>query len=115
MLVRHCGTGAQSMTKHLFIGGLVAAGLDRTGAYLLAVSHSGRGVFSTAAWEQVARDPDPAYPKDGYAIGIGPIQGERIPVTEKNYDTGSLRFSSPDGRLSFEYDSGTLIVTDVTA
>ncbi len=100
------------MTKHLFIGGLVAAGFDRTGAYLLAVSHSGRGVFSTATWERVARDSDLAYPKDGYAIGIGPIAGERIPVTEKNYDTEELRFSSPDGKFIFEYDSGTLTVTD---
>src|SRR5215467_2264320 len=100
------------MMKHLFIGGLVAAGLDRTGVFLLAVSHSGRGVFSTTTWERVARDSEGAYPKDGYAIGIGPIQGERIPVTEMQHDTEELRFSSPDGRLSFQYNSGTLTVTD---
>jgi hypothetical protein len=43
------------MPKHLFIGGLVAADFDSTGAYLLTVSHSGRGVFSTDSWERVAR------------------------------------------------------------
>jgi hypothetical protein len=103
------------MTKHLFIGGLVAAGFDSTGAYLLAVSHAGRGVFSTASWERVARDSSPAYPENGYALGIGPIAGMSIPVIEVNYNTGNLRFSSPDGKFSFQYDSGTLTVIDAAA
>ena len=92
------------MTKHLFIGGLVAAGFDPSGEYLLTVSHSGRGVFSTATWECVARDTALAYPSEGRAIGIGPIAGLSIPVTEIDYATGALRFSSPDGSKSFEYD-----------
>ena len=103
------------MTKHLFIGGLVAAGFDPTGAYLLTVSHAGRGVFSTSTWERVARDATLAYPTDGLAVGIGPIQGLSIPVSEIDYDTGSLRFSSPDGFNSFDYDSGTLTVTNGNA
>ena len=101
------------MPKHLFIGGLVAAGFDSTGAYLLTVSHSGRGVFSTGSWERVARDTQLAYPKTGVAHGIGPIEGVPVPVQEIDYDTGQLRFSSPDGRLSFEYEDGTLTITSV--
>jgi len=99
------------MTKHLHIGGLVAAGFDPTGAFLLTVSHAGRGVFSTATWERVARDSTLAYPTEGRAVGIGPIEGHSIPVSEIDYETGELRFFSPDGLTSFEYDSGTLIVT----
>lgn len=100
------------MLKHLHIGGLVAAGFDPAGAYLLTVSHSGLGVFSTVTWEQVARDEKLAYPTNGFAIGIGPIDGLSIPITEIDYGTGELRFSSPDGRNRFEYDSGTLTVTN---
>ena len=100
------------MTKYLFIGGLVAAGFDPTGEYLLVVSHSGRGVFSVSSWERVARDSGLAYPKDGRVIGIGPIDGVSILVKEKDYDTGELRFFSPDGKLIFEYKEGALRVSD---
>ena len=100
------------MPKHLFIGGLVAAGFDSTGSYLLAVSHSGRGVFSTDSWELVARDSQLAYPEVGLARGIGPLDGGSVPVKEIDYDTGQLRFSSPDGRFSFEYEDGTLTITN---
>jgi hypothetical protein len=99
------------MQKHLHIGGLVAAGFDPSGAYLLTVSHSGRGVFSTATWERVARDSALAYPTSGHANGIGPLEGHSIPITEIDYETGNLQFSSPDGAYRFEYDSGTLTVT----
>jgi hypothetical protein len=99
--------------KQLHIGGLVAAGFDPSGDYLLAVSHAGRGVFSTTTWERIARDSALAYPSDGHALGIGPIDGLSIPVTEINYDTGALRFSSPDGTCTFAYESGTLYVRDV--
>lgn len=97
--------------KHLNIGGLVAAGLDRTDAYLLTISHSGRSVFSTASWERLARDSELAYPEDGIAIGIGPIEGLRIPVAEIDYATGQLQFSSPDAKLNFFYQEGTLTIT----
>jgi len=99
------------MTKHLIIGGLVAAGFDPSGAYLLTLSHSGRGVFATSSWERIARDTHLAYPENGRALGIGPIDGVSIPVREID-DTGQLHFSSPDGKLSFEYAEGTLTVTD---
>lgn len=100
------------MTKHLFIGGLVAAGFDSTGAYLLVISHSGRGVFATSSWERVARDSCKAYPENGQAIGIGPIEDIRISVNEKDHATGLLRFSSPNGNFELEYEDGTLTITD---
>ena len=100
------------MRKHLFIGGLVAAGFDPGGAYLLTISHSGRGVFSTASWERVARDTQLAYPEAGVGRGIRPLDGVSVPVKEIDYDTWQLRFSSPDGGLSFEYDDGTLPITN---
>jgi hypothetical protein len=95
---------------HLNIGGLVAAGLDPTGKYLLAVSHSGRGVFSTATWERLARNSHLAYPQNRFAVGIGPIDGLRIPVTEIDYTTGQPQFSSPDGKLKFHYQEGNLSI-----
>ncbi len=91
---------------------MIAAGFDLTGAYLLTVSHSGRAVFLTASLERVARDHSPAYPEAGRVVGIGPIEGASITVTEMIYDTDELRFTSPDGKLQFEYDSGTLTFTD---
>ena len=100
------------MTKHLHIGGLVAAGLDPSGAFLLTISHAGRGVYSTATWERVARDPALAYPTGGRAPGFGPVEGILVPVTEIDHHTGVFRFSSPDGSISFEYESGTLTVSD---
>ncbi len=87
-------------------------GFDATGTYLLTVSHSGRGVFSTETWERVARDYQLAYPEAGLARGIGPIDGVSVPVKEIDYDTGKLQFSSPDGTLSFEYADGTLTITN---
>jgi hypothetical protein len=81
----------------------------------LTISHSGRGVFDTATWERVARDSRLAYPENGRASGIGPIQAVSIPVHEIDYNTEQLRFSSPDGKLSFMYEEGTLTITDATA
>jgi hypothetical protein len=93
------------------VGGLVAMGIDPTGEYLLTISHSGRGVFSTRTWERVARDTALAYPKDGRGIGIGPIAGVEVPVTEMNYDTEELALRSPDGSIVLEYESGTITVS----
>jgi hypothetical protein len=100
-------------TKHLHIGGLVAAGFDSAGAFMLTVSHSGRGIYSTSTWERLARDESLAYPEGGHAFGIGPLHGVRIPVTEVDYDTGILRFSSLDGSTSCEYESGILYIRAV--
>ena len=98
------------MTKHLLIGGMVAGGFDRSGAFLLTVSHSGRGVFSVGTWQRVARDGTPIYPEAGSVLGIGPISGEKIPVREIDYSSGVLEFDSPDRKWSLRYSDGTLTV-----
>ena len=85
-------------------------GFDSSSEYLLVISHSGRGVFSTRTWERVARDTQAAYPDDGCGIGIGPIEGVRVVVTEIDFDTGRLLLSSSDGSISLEYECGTITV-----
>jgi hypothetical protein len=97
--------------KHLFVGGLVAMGFDATGKYLLTVSHSGRGVFFTETWERVARDTALAYPTDGKAVGIGPIDGQVIGVEERNERRDRIEMRSPDGRFHLIGESDGIIVT----
>lgn len=96
---------------NLWVGGLVAAGFDASGDYLLAISHAGRGVFCTKTWKRIARSYELAYPKDGIALGIGPIEGQRIPLTELDFATGRLELASPDGRTELAYGEGTLAVS----
>jgi hypothetical protein len=98
------------MIKFLLVGGLVAAGFDPSGEYLLTVSHSGRGVFSTKTWTRVAREYDLAYPKNGHATGIGPIEGQDIAVTELNYQTGKLQIRTDDGKFVLSYECGIVAV-----
>ncbi len=97
----------------LHVGGVVAIGFDPSGEYLLVISHNGRGVFSTRTWERLARDPEIAYPIDGYGVGIGPIAGASIAVTEKGYDTEKLTLSNSDVSLFLKYDDGTITVSGV--
>ena len=101
------------MAKHLLVGGLVAAGFDQSGKFLLTVSHAGRGVFAVGTWERVARDSTLAYPENGSAIGIGPIEGQIIRVKE-NYGE-PLDLTSPDGSFQLSYDSGTITVAELRA
>lgn len=100
------------MARYLHIGGVVAVGFDASGSYLLVITHSGRGVFSTRTWERVARDTDLAYPVGGVGVGIGPIDGESIPVTEMNYDRGEMRVVDPCGRFVLECESSGIAVLD---
>ena len=88
-----------SKGTHLFVGGLVAMGFDPSGKYLLTVSHSGRGVFSTGTWERISRDPQLAYPENGRVDGIGPIEGQVIDVMERNETYPHIKMVSPDGRF----------------
>ena len=97
--------------KHLFVGGLVAMGFDATGKYLLTVSHSGRGVFSTDTWERVARDSVLAYPTDGKAIGIGPIEGQIIAIEERDEQRDQIEIQSPDGKYHLIGQSDGITVT----
>jgi hypothetical protein len=98
------------MKTYLLVGGLVAAGFDPSGAYLLTISHSGRGVFSTRTWQRVARDYELAYPDLGVGIGIGPIEGQRIPITQMNFETGIMQLSSADDRIVLRCDSSGITV-----
>jgi hypothetical protein len=92
------------------IGGLVAAGFDPSGKYLLTISHSGRGVFSTESWLRVARDYDLAYPENGNGIGIGPIADQQIPVTEMDYASGTMQLRSPDRKIALTCKSSEIVV-----
>jgi hypothetical protein len=96
--------------RYLHIGGVVAVGFDPTGEYLLVITHSGRGVFSTRTWERVARSTELAYPTGGVGVGIGPIDGQAIPVSEMDYETGHMRAVSLDGRIVLECESSGIAV-----
>jgi hypothetical protein len=106
---------SSSLGRYLHIGGLVAVGFDASGSYLLTVTHSGRGVFSTRTWERVARSTELAYPEKGIGIGIGPIAEQSIPVTEMNYETGEMRVVDPHGRFVLECESSGIAVVDFHA
>ena len=97
----------------LHVGGLVAAGFDKTKRYLLTISHSGRGVFDTATWQKVARGSELAYPIDGIGIGIGPIDGEKVTVIEKGSSTQRLELENPCGKLRPSYEDGVIAVKSV--
>lgn len=99
--------------EHLLVGGLLAMGFDATGKYLLTVSHSGRGVFSTETWERVARDQEVVYPAGGKVMGIGPISGQAISVVERDETRERIDIPSPDGshQLIGESDGVTITST----
>ena len=98
------------MTTSIPIGGLIAVGFDATGDYLLTVSYSGRGVFSTQTWQRVARDHGVIYPEGGKCLGIGPIDGRAISVTEMDFEKGAMQLKSPDGRVMLECESSVINV-----
>jgi len=85
-------------------------GFDQTGRYLLTISHNGRGVFDSVTWKRVARDDAKAYPIKGFGIGIGPVDGDKIPVAEVDYDTGILEIKCPTGSFGLCYQSGMITV-----
>jgi len=82
------------------VGGLVAAGLDAQGNYLLLVSSSGRGVIDCRTGEKVARDDRPGQewldPSRLRAEGIGPLAGEEIHIAG-SYVGGGLPTMTGDG------------------
>ena len=97
--------------KTLFVGGLVAMGFDSTGQFLLTVTHSGRGVFSVTSWERVARDENLAYPENGKAIGIGPIEGQIIDVAERDENHEQIKMLSPDGHFNLLGESDGITIS----
>ena len=83
---------------------------DPTGEYLLTISHSGRGVFSSESWTRVARDASLAYPEAGLGVGIGPIEGKQVPVVEMPFELGRFTITSPDGRMILDCESDGITV-----
>ena len=110
------GTSENDMSqpKILFVGGLVAMGFDATGQFLLTVTHSGRGLFSVGSWQRVARDTNRAYPENGKAMGIGPIQGQTIPVAERDENGGQMNLVSPDGKFHLLGESDGITITEMS-
>jgi hypothetical protein len=98
------------MKISISIGGLVAVGFDASSTYLLTVTHSGRGVFSTNTWKRVARDYSVVYPEAGTSIGIGPIDGQVVPVTEMNFEKDAMHLTSSDGRIHLDCESSVINV-----
>ncbi len=98
-------------SAHLMIGGLVAMGFDASGRFLLALSHSGRGVFEVEGWQRVARDSTIAYPNEGVAFGIGPIAGELVAVLSRDEKKERIELKSPDGRFTLLGESDGITVT----
>ena len=98
------------MKTYLFVGGLVAAGFDSSGEFLLTISHSGRGVFSTRTWKRVARNFDLAYPNNGKGIGIGPIEGQTIAVTQMNFELGKMQLRNADDTIILKCESSGIAV-----
>jgi hypothetical protein len=98
------------MRTYLIIGGLVAAGFDKSGDYLLTVTHSGRGVFSTRTWERVTRDYTSSYPENGAISGIGPISDQTIRRSERDHEKGAMRLTSPDGKITLDCESSGIAV-----
>ena len=102
------------MKRYLHVGGLVAVGFDVSGDYLLTISHSGRGVFSTQTWERVARSTELAYPNErGFGIGIGPIEGQAIAVCEIDYASGQMRVAGPEGKFVLHCESSGIAIVDM--
>ena len=98
---------------YLNIGGLVAIGFDATGKYLLTISHSGRGVYSTDSWERVGRDDAVVYPENGVASGIHPIENQPIVISEIDYETGELFATTPDNRFALKYFEGMIEIRSI--
>jgi len=98
-----------NMKRFIPVGGLVAVGFDPTGEYLLTITHSGRGVFSTKTRERVAQDYRLAYPVGGKGIGIGPIDGLEVDVFELDSDH-DCQLQSPDGTIRLHCESSGIEV-----
>jgi hypothetical protein len=97
--------------KHVLnIGGLIALGFTSDMKYMVAVSHSGTGLYQVDSWERVSRSSEMNYPENGYVSGIGILNGVKIAVVEKDYETECLMGISPNQAYKFEYDDGLLTI-----
>jgi hypothetical protein len=103
------------MSKYLLIGGLVAMGLDPMEKFLLVVSHSGRGVYSTDSWSRICRDNNVIYPENGQIAGIGPIEGQIIKVSERSDLKEQIFMDCHAGRYSLLGESDGVTITEKAA
>ena len=62
-------------------------GLTQPTSTFLRFRTTARGVFDSVTWDVISRDDAKAYAVRGVAIGIGPIDGQRIPVVEIDYQS----------------------------
>jgi hypothetical protein len=58
----------------------------------------------------VARDETKASPIRDLGIGIGPIDGQRIPVVEIDYSSGVVELQGPMHDIIISYGWGTITV-----
>jgi hypothetical protein len=110
---KHGSDEEVKLPKYLIIGGVVAMGFDATGQFLLTVSHSGRGVFKVGSWERVTRDATIAYCNAGKCVGIGPIDGQLIDVSERDEKRDQIALHSPDGEFYLLGESEGITIANV--
>lgn len=90
--------------KTIMMGGLIAVGVDSSSRCLLAVSHSGRGLFDLASGERIARDYEdwagrPWYSEDtNKCEGIGDLKHEVFDIV--GLHGGSAYEATRDGSMT---------------
>ena len=57
-----------------------------------------------------ARDYDLSNQVDGVSTGIGPIDGQAIPVTEMDFQKGSMRLTTSTGKMTINCESSGILV-----
>lgn len=91
-----------ALNKTFMVGGLIGVGFGANDRYLLVISHDGRGIIDCETLEKVGRDPDSSYEwldeSSLNAEGIGPLEGEIVPVA--GLAGGSLSDQTSDGWIA---------------
>jgi hypothetical protein len=99
----------------LLVGGLIAAGFDRAGRYLLLCSHAGRGLYDSFTGELTARDK-----RESYSIDFSQLEAEGIgecagtPIRIAGLCGGGLSLISPSGwtldYIGFDWPNDTWLM-----
>ena len=97
------------------VGGLTGIGFSEDESLILVMSHNGRGVFETTSGERVARDHKESSIDNNWwneekstVIGIGPLEGQQIPVV--GLWGGQLKTRSGNWEIRIEHGNGIDIV-----
>jgi len=86
------------------MGGLIAIGIDSTNRFLLAVSHSGRGLFDLESGERIARDYEDWPGRSWYIMdvnkcqAIGSLKDEIFDIV--GFHGGTAYKSTKDGSMT---------------